>query len=232
MFAANADTTTPHDLVAASRRLLHAVHHDHPTDGLFDSLARLEESVLAELQADQRAAKAFWLNVHGALVAGDADARRIAGTRLDADAVRHGVLRGGKWRYGFGYLPDPFRGRFVRRHALDDLDPRVHFAVLAARHAPRIAGTYTGIDVDAELADVTARYLDGTVEYHPAVGVARIPGVFFWHRGDFDGRAGVREFLVRHGAIPPDAHPRFSYASPVPDVEPETTPRRRPERPL
>lgn len=232
MFAPNADTTTPHDLVAASQRLLHAVSHGNPTDDLFSSLASLDEGVLDVLDTDQRAAKAFWLNLHGALVADEAgeEARRIAGTRVDADTLRHGVLRDGKWKYGFGYLPDPLPGRFVRRHATDDPDERSHFAALAARHAPELSGTYTAIDVDAELADVTAMYLDGTVEYDPTVGVARIPGVFFWHRGDFGGRDGVRRFLVDHGALPPDADPRFSYASPEPDVESESESRTRRER--
>ncbi|MFB6270491.1 MAG: DUF547 domain-containing protein [Halobacterium sp.] len=232
MFAANADTTTPHDLVAASQRLLHAVVHDNRTDDLFSSLAGLDEGVLDVLTEDARAAKAFWLNLHGALVA-DATpdgARRVAGTRVDAETLRHGVLRGGKWKYGFGYLPDPFPGGFVRRHALDDADERTHFAALAARHAPELSGTYTAVDVDAELADVTATYLDGTVDYDPTVGVARVPGVFFWHRGDFGGRAGVKRFLVDHGALPPDADPRFSYASPEPDVASESESRTRRER--
>ncbi|WP_336037739.1 DUF547 domain-containing protein [Halobacterium yunchengense] len=230
MFAANADTTTAHDLVAASQRLLHAVHHDHPTDDLFGSLAGLSEDVLAVLRDDQRAAKAFWLNLHGALAADAADTRRVAGVRLAPDDVRDGILRGGKWKYGFGYLPDPFGSRFARRHALTDLDARVHAAVLAGEHAPDLSGTYTATDVEAELAAVTGSYLDGTVDYDPATGVARVPAAFFWHRGDFGGRDGVRAFLVAHGALPADADPRFSYAAPEPDVEADAPPRRTRER--
>lgn len=232
MFAPNARTTTPHDLVAASQRLLHAVHHGHRTEGLFSSLAGLDESVLATLADDPSAAKAFWLNLHRTLVAdaGAGDSRRVAGTRLDPETVRDGILRGGKWKYGFGYVPDPFPGGFARRHGLDDLDERIHFAVLAARHAPELTGTYTATDVDAELANVTTDYLEGTVEHDPAVGVASIPGVFFWHRGDFGGRAGVDAFLVSHGVLPADADPRFSYASPVPDVQPKVEARQRRER--
>ncbi|MXR19723.1 DUF547 domain-containing protein [Halobacterium bonnevillei] len=231
VFAANADTTTPHDLVAASQRLLHAVHHGNRTDDLFTSLARLDESVLAVLGDDDRAAKAFWLNIHGALAADAADAgRRVAGMRLDPETVYHGILRGGKWRYGFGYLQNPFQGRFGQRHALDDLDERIHFAVLAAQYAPQLSGTYTATDVNAELTEVTADYLDGTVEYDASVDVAHIPAVFFWHRGDFDGRSGVRAFLVTHGALPTAADPRFSYAHPDPDLETSTESRPRRER--
>lgn len=232
MFAANADTTTPHDLVAASQRLLHAVHHEHGTGDLLGSLAALDERVLAGLRDDQRAAKAFWLNLYAALVAADgpSDSFRVAGTRLGPDAVRHGILRAGAWKYGFGYIPHPLLGRFERRHGLDGLDPRVHFAVLAARHAPRLTGTYSATDVNAELADVTRAYLDATARYDAGSGIASVPSVFFWHRGDFGGRAGVREFLVDHGVLPPDATPRFSYASPEPDGDRESRPRRTRER--
>lgn len=231
MFAANAGTTTPHDLVAASQRLLHAVHHDNRSEDLFASLGTLHEGVLDVLADDQQAAKAFWLNVHGVLAADEVagDRRFVAGTHLSADDVYHGILRCGRWRYGFGYLPDPFRDDFSRRHALADLDERVHFAVLAARHAPHLSGTYTATDVDAELAAVTADYLEGTVSYDASVGVAHIPGVFFWHRGDFGGRSGVRSFLVTHGALRHEVDPRFSYAAPEPAVEPPSKPRRRRE---
>jgi hypothetical protein len=232
MFAANADTTTPHDLVAASQRLLHAAHHEQRVAELFESLAGLEERVLAGLRDDQPAAKAFWLNVHGALVADGShrDECRVAGTVLDSDAVRHGILRAGAWKYGLGYLPDPLLGRFERRHRLEDLDPRVHFATLAARHAPRLSGTYSATDVDAELADVTGAYLDATDRYDADAGVASVPSVFFWYRGDFGGRGGVREFLADHGAVPADATPRLSYASPEPDDADEPETRRRRER--
>lgn len=232
VFAANARTTTSHDLVAASQRLLHAVHHGNQTDDLFSSLASLDEDVLDVLADDQRAATAFWLNLHGVLAADEiaGERRSVAGTLLSAADVYHGILRCGKWKYGFGYLPDPFRGQFSRRHALADLDERIHFAVLAARHASHLSGTYTATDVDAELDAVTEDYLDGAVTYDASVGVAHIPAVFFWHRGDFGGRSGARTFLVRHGGLRHDVDPRFLYAAPKPDVEPPPEPRRRRER--
>lgn len=232
MFAANADTTTPHDLVAASQRLLHAVHHDRPTEDLFSSLAALQEGVLSVLTDDQRAAKAFWLNVHGAFVADESagDTRGVSRSRIDAETIRHRILRARKWKYGFGYLPNPFAGQFARTHSLDDVDPRIHFAALAARHAPQLAGTYTATDVNAELADVTVEYLEAAVAYDDDSGVAHIPGVFFWHRGDFGGRTGVRQFLVDHDALPPTVDPWFTYGSLVPDVESESAPRRTRER--
>lgn len=220
MFAANAETTSPHDLVAASQRLRHAVHHQGGATHLFDSLGAIEESVLATLQDDQDAATAFWLNLHGTLVErarhGEGDYCRIAGVRLEASEIKHGILRSGRWRHGFGYLPALFPGLFERRHRLADLDPRIHFATLAARHATGQSVTFTAANVDGELRGVTAQYLAETVEYDRGTGVASVPRVFFWYRGDFGGKSGVRSLLVEHDVVPAGVSPRLSYGAPEP----------------
>lgn len=217
VFAANAETTAPHDLVAAAQRLRHAVHHGDGAPQLFDSLADLEGGVLAVLRDDPDAAVAFWLNVHGALVErgrrGGVESCRVAGVDLTAEAVKHDILRADRWKYGFGYLPDPFPGRFARRHRLRDLDERVHFATLAARHVPGMAVTFTAANVDAELRTLTRRYLQETADYDPESGVARVPRVCLWYRGDFGGSGGVRSLLVAHGVLPADATPRFRYVA-------------------
>lgn len=237
MFAANADTTSPHDLVAASRRLRHAVHHRSDASDLFDSLASLDEDVLATLRNDEHAATAFWLNVHGALVERARSTTtthewcRVASVRLDAPTVTHDILRAGRWKYGLGYLPNPFLDAFERRHRLRTIDPRIHFAVYATRHAPGLSVTYTASNVDDELAVVTRKYLDATVEYDRSEAVARIPRVFLWYRGDFGGWSGVRSLLVEHDALPADASPRVSYVSQEPSFDPGTRRESPPEDP-
>lgn len=219
MFAANAETTSPHDLVAAAQRLRHAAHHDRNADALFDSLADLDERLLDLLREDEDAALAFWLNVHGALVdrGRDGAATRcvVAGETLSADDVKHGLLRANRWKYGFGYLRDPLPGEFARRHRLRDLDERVHFATLAARRVPGMAVTFTAANVDDELNTVTRQYLQETAEYDPTEGVVAVPRVCLWYRGDFGGASGVLSLLSTHGVIPVDATPRLTYVAPA-----------------
>lgn len=236
MFVPNADTTAARDLTAASRRLRYAVHRSGGAARLFDSLAALDESVLARLGDDQSAAKAFWLNVHGALAEGSRDGAttdgcRVAGTRLDTNHIAHKLLRAGRWKYGFGYLPDPLPGGFARQHQLDELDPRVHFALLAARRAPRLTPTFTAATVDDELATVTERYLDATVVYDDGDDVVRVPRVFLWYRGDFGGPEGVRALLAEHDALPSDARPRLSYVTPTSSAGRDDERRQAPEEP-
>jgi len=219
VFAANAETTSPHDLVAAAQRLRHAAHHERDADDLFDSLADLDEDLLGVLREDGDAALAFWLNVHGALVdrgRGDGQPRcEVAGEVLSAERVRHGILRANRWKYGFGYLPDPLPGDFVRHHRLRELDERVHFATLAARHVPGMAVTFTAANVDDELRTVTRQYLQKTTDYDPDAGVVAVPRVCLWYRGDFGGASGVLSLLATHGVIPVDATPRLTYVTPT-----------------
>lgn len=225
MFAANAETTAPHDLVAAAQRLRQAAHHGDGAPQLFDSLADLEDDVLSVLQGDRHAAAAFWLNVHGALVErgrrGGVEACRVADVDLTAEAVKHDILRADRWKYGFGYLPDPFPGRFSRRHRLGALDERVHFATLAARHVPEMAVTFTAANVDDELRTLTRQYLREAADYDPESGVARVPRVCLWYRGDFGGRGGLRSLLVTHDILPPDARPRFRYVVSLASGDPD-----------
>ena len=219
MFAANAETTSPHDLVAASQRLRHAAHHDRDASALFDSLADVTEGVLGVLREDQDAALAFWLNVHGALVDRGRDRGQprceIAGEPLTAADVKHDLLRANRWKYGFGYLPDPLPGGFARRHRLRDLDERVHFATLAARHVPGMAVTFTAANVDDELRTLTRQYLQAAAEYDPTEDVVAVPRVCLWYRGDFGGASGVLSLLATHGVIPVDTSPRLTYVAPT-----------------
>lgn len=219
MFVANAETTSPHDLVAAAQRLRHAAHHERNARALFESLADVTDGVLCVLRDDPDAALAFWLNVHGALVDRGRDGGRprceVAGETLTAEGVKHGILRANRWKYGFGYLPDPLPGDFVRRHRLRELDERVHFATLAARHVPGMAVTFTAANVDDELRTLTRQCLQAAAEYDPTENVVAVPRVCLWYRGDFGGASGVLSLLATHGVIPVDTSPRLTYVAPA-----------------
>src|SRR6056297_951656 len=117
---------TASQTVDASRRFLRAVRageeRDAEREAARDALAGLAESDLDALTPDERLA--FWLNAYNAAT-GDAllsDPTRlanrrqffstprltVAGEALSLDAVEHGILRGSQWKYGLGYVPNPF----------------------------------------------------------------------------------------------------------------------------
>jgi len=221
--------TAPRELADVSFRLLRAVRRGEPAEEYVETIAGLDDSALGSLRDDPDAAKAFWLNLYNAAVqrhlAADpslyGDKRRffggkrltVAGTDLSLDDVEHGLLRGSKWKYGLGYLPRVRPSAFERRHRLDDLDPRIHFALnCGAESCPPIVA-YSPDGVDAELDTATRSFLDQSAEYDEATDTLRVTRLLLYYRGDFGGRRGIYEFLRRHGVLADGETPRVRYKS-------------------
>jgi hypothetical protein len=131
---------------------------------------------------------------------------------LSLDAMEHGILRVSRSKYGLGYLPRVPRPA-ERRFRLAEPDPRIHFALNCGAESCPAIRAYEPDRIDDQLDMTTRSYLDATVAYDADAGVARLPRLFLWYRGDFDGGAGIRAFLRAHGALPDDADPRLRYRS-------------------
>lgn len=128
-------------------------------------------------------------------------AYRVAGLRLSADDIEHGVLRanaGNPFLPGRQFADDDPRMAWV----LSPLDPRIHFAInCASRSCPPIAA-YDGAQIEAQL-DLAARaFVTADVELHAEAETLRISSIFHWFRGDFGGLAGVLDFIQSY--LPPD----------------------------
>jgi len=223
--AALPPTELAQELLAATRRGADSEPYER-------ALAELDDGALRPVREDRATALAFWINLYNAGTQLLLDRRpglyesalrfvrffhapavTVGGTGLPLDRIENGLLRGGRSKYGLGYLPKLYVTGFERRYALTDCDPRVHFALnCGAASCPAIRA-YDPDEVDAQLDLATRAYLDSTVEYDPEAGVARIPRVFLWFRGDFGGRAGIRRFLREYDAIPGDATPSLRYRS-------------------
>jgi len=126
--------------------------------------------------------------------------------------MEHGILRVSRSKYGLGYLPRVPRPA-ERRFRLAEPDPRIHFALNCGAESCPAIRAYEPDRIDDQLDMTTRSYLDATVAYDADAGVARLPRLFLWYRGDFDGGAGIRAFLRAHGALPDDADPRLRYRS-------------------
>ncbi len=215
----------------AAQELLVAYKRGDDPDPYLAALADFEEADLRPLQGDRRAALAFWLNCYNAgtqrLLEERPDLYRsslrflrffgarcltIAGTGLSLDDIEQGILRG-RSKYGLGYLPRLLPDTFEVLYGLDDLDPRIHFALnCGAASCPAIRA-YDPDAVDDQLDLATRVYLDSAVEYDPGAGTVRVPRLFLWYHGDFGGASGVRRLLRTHGVVPAGATPRVRYQS-------------------
>lgn len=223
---------TPADLPGptdCARRLLVAFRTGDDPEPYLARLAGYDEGDLTVVREDRAAALAFWTNLYNAgtqrllaerpgLYEGPlrtvrffrATCATVADRAVSLDDVEHGVLRGSRSKYGLGYLPRLPR-RFERRYRLDDPDPRVHFALnCGAASCPAIRA-YERDRIDEQLDLATRTYLDGTVAYDPDEGVAEVPRLFLWYRGDFGGREGIVELLREYGAVPDDADPDLRH---------------------
>lgn len=224
------NTQPPTELAALSTELLAAVRRGELTAPLERELAGLDTASLASLSTDRNAATAFWCNTYNAftqlLLARDPslyDSRNqffskrlipVGGERLSLDEVEHGILRGGHWKLGGGYLRWPLWRDIVDRLALDpvDRDSRIHFALNcgAASCPPIVAYTAAGLDDELDMA--TQAYLDSEVEYDADWNLARVPRLCLWFRGDFGGRRGIQQLLSEYEQVPPKARPWLRYA--------------------
>lgn len=222
-------TTDPVGLAAA---YLSCVRRSDDATHLCTQLGDLSRADLEAGLDAPGAPLAFWLNVYNATVQRDlqrdpslfedkraffGDARlTIAGEDLSLDDIEHGLLRRSQTKYGLGYVRNPFPADFEREFRVRDRDPRIHFALnCGAASCPPIVG-YHPESLDGELDHQARAYLERTVSYEPDDGllydgVARVPRLFLWFRGDWGGKSGILEFLDRYDALPADVRPRLKH---------------------
>lgn len=216
-------TTLPRDLLVACKR-------GDPTEQYRTALAEAIDDDLRRVRDDRRTGLSFWLNCYNAgtqhlleeppeLYESSlrfvrffrAPAVTVGGVSLSLDRIENGLLRGGRSKYGLGYLPKISVTPFERRYRLDECDPRIHFALNCGAESCPAIRAYEPDRVDEQLDRSTRGYLDATVAYDPDAGVVRVPRVFLWFRGDFGGGSGIRAFLRTYDAIPEGATPRIRY---------------------
>ncbi|MDT3437271.1 DUF547 domain-containing protein [Haloarcula sp. 1CSR25-25] len=227
--SAGGSDTSP---TALARDLLVACKRGDSTASLRATLAALDDSALRPLREDRRTALAFWLNCYNAgtqLLLGErpelydsplgfvrffwAPAITVAGTSLSLDRIENGLLRGGRSKYGLGYLPKLLVSTFEQRYRLSGCDPRVHFALNCGAESCPAIRAYEPEQIDRQLDLATRSYLEATVAYDADENLVRVPRVCLWFRGDFGGASGIRAFLREYDAIPADSTPKIRYLS-------------------
>jgi len=230
--AAGRETASePFEPALCAQKLLDAVRTDDPVDPYLTTLAGYDESDLTALREQRNAALAFWLNLYNAGTQMLLDRRSelyesplrtvrffratcvtVSGTDLSLDDIEHGILRRGYFKYGLGYVPNPFQRGFTRRMRITQRDWRVHFALnCGAASCPPIAA-YTTANIDDELDLATESYLSQEVSSDPEAGRVEVPRLFLWYRGDFGGKSGILTILREFDCIPADASPKLSYS--------------------
>ncbi len=178
---------------------------------------------------------AFWINlyngmvVHGVLAAGipesvldlpaffDNTAYEVGGLRYSLEQIEHGILRGNlpKAEGAAAVLPE---GDPRLEHALQELDPRIHFALVCGGRSCPPVRVYRPEQVEAQLDLVAREFLDRAVRKSPEGKGLRVPMVLRWFEEDFGGRDGVVAFLRERlspgparKALESDSPPKLSF---------------------
>ncbi len=168
-----------------------------------------------EPPVSEEAAVAWWINLYNTLVIHAVAAsgisrsvwedrgffRRaayvVAGQRMSADDIEHGVLRGNRAHPLFSLRQFPSDDPRLRWSLSPD--PRVHFAlVCASRSCPAIR-LYTPARLGADLDRAAGAFINGGgVVVDPSTRTVSLSKIFRWYRADFGGRDGVLQFILRY----------------------------------
>lgn len=212
----------------SAQRLLECVRRHEPTEPFLRAIAEATTSDLSQIRTNRRSGLAFWLNSYNAaaqillescLELFDSRLQffrtpvlTVAGVELSLDDIEHGILRGGRSKYGLGYIPRLARTGLGADYQLE-LDPRIHFALnCGAASCPAIL-SYDPMTVDKALNDATKIHLDQTVEYNADRNRVRLPRICLWFISDFGGRSGIRNLLYDFEQVPPGSSPSLRFNS-------------------
>lgn len=202
--------------ISLSQQLLRAARYSEPVDALLNILQGYDRAALETELNTEAKKKVFWINSYNANVqiALKKDAAQyanymkffnkksvvIAGEPLSPNDIEHGILRGGQWLYGLGYISSWFRSDFKKQFVCNTLDQRLHFALnCGAKSCPPIL-FYTLDNLDEELEMATLNFLKQTVKLNGRLII--VSKILSWYRGDFGGKKGIQNFLKNYEIVP------------------------------
>ncbi len=210
-----------------SQQLLLKAKRREPADSLIQFLQQISpDELYQELNTDNKK-KTFWLNIYNAFtqlsLAQNPDQYKnrgqffgqkniiIAGRRLSLDRIEHGLLRRSKIKWSMGYINRLFPSYFERKHRVDTVDYRIHFALnCGAKSCPPIA-FYRADQLDKQLDLATRVYLRNEAVYDTTKNQVALPAIMGWFRGDFGGKRKMKELLRKISVIPNDTDPSIKF---------------------
>ena len=150
--------------------------------------------------------KAFWINIYNAYYQilriekkvdkPDIYKKKlftIADKSMSLDDVEHGILRKNKYKYSLGFFGNIFSSSFIKKHMVEKLDYRIHFALnCGAKSCPPIA-FYNSNNINAQLDLATQSFLEGETEYDDENKVVHTSALFKWFYADFGGTNGIKD---------------------------------------
>lgn len=194
-----------------SEELLLAIKTQKNTANLVEQLSHLQMNQLQKTLDSDSAKKAFWINIYNAyflILRVEKKLQKpaiyrekqitIGGTKFSLDDIEHGILRKYRWKWSFGYLPDPFAPKIIRQLAVAKIDPRLHFALnCGAKSCPPIA-FYKAEKLEQQLDLASQSFLEGETNLFPEKKEIHTSRLFLWYKADFGRRKGALRMLEKY----------------------------------
>jgi Protein of unknown function, DUF547 len=201
-------------ILQLSQQFLYAVKLKEPTAAIETRLAALDYSNLKNGLSNDEARKVFWLNMYNGWFQILASRERlkkpaifknkkitIASKKFSLDDIEHGILRRFRCKYSKGYLPSLFPGKTIRELSVSTIDYRLHFALnCGAKSCPPIA-FYNYGNIDRQLDLATKVFLKSETKIDSIAKTATISKLMDWFAGDFNGRKGIREIILKYLSV-------------------------------
>ncbi len=184
------------------------------------SQKHLESLTYQQIKTDLKSNEeilAFWINTYNAYIQiqlknnaklyedrGDFFSEKsipFVDMALSFDEIEHGILRKSAWKYGLGYIKNPFVSNEIEDLEVMQTDPRIHFALnCGAKSCPKIA-IYTAKNLDRVLAINAEAFLKENSVYKKAEKTVHTTPLFSWFKGDFGGDEEILKLLKSYGII-------------------------------
>jgi hypothetical protein len=198
----------PHKL---SESLLLALKTNIPYEKLVMELATTDRQSLEDQLTNDKAKKAFWINIYNSFFLILRKYNRIdksiiytkklivvAGQKMSLDDIEHGILRRYRIKISLGYLPNLFAPTWIKKWAVDELDFRIHFALnCGAASCPPIA-FYSDTRIESQLEMATLSFLESETKIDHDNKKLHLSQLFKWYMGDFGGKSGSRMIISEY----------------------------------
>jgi hypothetical protein len=196
------------ELVLLSGKLLHKVKLNESIQEEEQKLRSISTMVLHHYLNTDEAKKTFWINCYNAyfqILSSREKLNRktiftkksiiIAQTRFNLDDIEHGILRKYRWKWSFGYLPNPFISLLIRNLAVKKIDYRIHFVLnCGAKSCPPIA-FYKHESIDSQLNNAMHSFVESETTIDSVNKTVTTSKLLHWYRGDFGGTSGIKKIL-------------------------------------
>jgi hypothetical protein len=122
----------------------------------------------------------------------------IAGEYLSLDMIEHGILRGNRWKYGFGYI----RGGQLPSKILNWMckvnEPKIHFLLNCGAASCPVIRVLTEKNLNLELNGAEEHFIKQEVTVDKNKKKIIVPGLFLYYYADFGGKKGILNTVKRY----------------------------------